>query len=326
MAKIEFECDFCNTDISSTRHRFYVHGEKKDACEPCFTNQQATLTIENHTTFQAGEAEKEDYEDYFECNIDQILSFGMFPYQIVSIGDEMDEEDQKQMGSGNNFELIISNEFYDPDTLSEAAVIVDSTMLDLLLNFFDVEAIPQLMGKIFLTNESSASAAMHALALVFAKEIEEVMNKNKKPKKITTKRGKILLKYLRVPPSTSEITNKIVNAFCNLEPISLDFLTGSEKSQYLNVLFGVTNAETLDRDSTDHAHQWLNSIAQLVKERSNNQINCEIASPSCKFPNIVEVPYDLRIHVFLTDPSTVPHLLVQLTPFGAGWFCHSISN
>ena len=329
--RIEFECDFCHSDIISIRHRFNVDGVKKDSCDNCFLQgtQGSENSIQDHKTYQPGEAEKEDYEDYFECTIDQILSFGMHPYQIVSIENSYENED-----TNNNLELIISNEFYEPDAISEAAVVIDNTMLNCILKFFKIENTSELLDKIFLTNERSASDAMQALALVFADNLEKILNsKNSKkgPAKKSSSKGKLYLKYLRKPQTAEDLTNKIVDSFCKLELTDLSFLTGSEKLNYLKKIFGVTNEteDTMERDSVDHIHQWFNNVAELVREKSSGQIVCEIASPSCKFPNLVEVPYDFRFQIFKAnegDSPSSPYLLVQLAPFGAGWYCHRLQN
>ena len=139
------------------------------------------------------------------------------------------------------------------------------------------------------------------------------------------------LKYLRKPQTAEDLTNKIVDSFCKLELTDLSFHTGSEKLNYLKKIFGVTNEteDTMERDSVDHIHQWFNNVAERVREKSGGQIVCEIASPSCKFPNLVEVPYDFRFQIFKAnegDSPSSPYLLVQLAPFGAGWYCHRLQN
>jgi hypothetical protein len=304
--KIEFECDFCGGLIVGKRFRWCNQGKTStsDACEKCFSQHKETIPV--YRSFQPGEAEREDYESFFETTFHAIVDYGMHPFEIVDIPETFSSEEDQESDCDQDHDhsvhmpeasqetnILISNSNFDMDDLEEAEFAVDPTGLHLILSLFNVSSPQELVSKRFLTRELSAVDAAHALILAS------------------------LSGGARSRSSLSEFTNHIAKCFAELKLPDLTCCAASDLTEYLQEIFQVTGDNVPTKGA---AEKWLTSLATSVLA-----VAPDIKIEQFSEPFVGERAFDVDIRVKFTNDSACT-LILQLAPEYRGWNCVLVSQ
>ena len=291
---LEFDCDFCDSSIDAERYRWSKDGGNVDACAKCFELQKEELQGK-YSIFNYGEAERSDFEAYFETRFRVIVDLGMYPYAVTYIPTHTCDEDYDRRNPHDN-EIDISNERFYPESPQGEDLIVDFPTFELILDIFDVSAPHEVPGLTFLTNEITATDAAKALVLCC-----ENYDWN-------TRR--------RIVQSFEAFTNTVAQSFAKLEIPDLSSFTASDIARYLKQIFQSSSDHPLDG-----ALAWLGKLTDAIHAVDPLVSVRQFFEPFVGEMDLKNIDIDQRQLRIKFSHGESKSIILQIAPEYRGWNC-----